>query len=213
MKSPVNAKPPEQARSIASMNRMLEAGEQLFYEGGSSALTLDAVIERAGTSTGSFYARFGDMRGFLDAMHARVLELVSVEVLEAIAMACKQPDLETGIRKMCVEGFKVVSRHKASLFFFAVSNSSDPQWRAMGRNFTLSMSDGVLQIMQEFLPHAKSMAEKRRRDAAARMMIAATFQQIMLDQNEISRINVKEKDSAEALADIVCLYLRATSSK
>ena len=50
------------------MNRMLDAGEQLFYEGGSPALTLEAVIERAETSTGSFYARFGDMRGFLDAM-------------------------------------------------------------------------------------------------------------------------------------------------
>jgi AcrR family transcriptional regulator len=195
------------------MNRMLEAGEELFYEGGYSALTLDAVIERAGTSTGSFYARFGDMRGFLDAMHVRVLELVSVEVLESIAMASKQPDLESGIRKMCIEGFKVVSRNRTSLYFFAVGNSSDPHWRKMGTKFNLAFSDAFLQVFDLFLSKAKSVPEKRRRDAAARMMIAATFQHIMLDQHEISRIKVNEKESAVALADMVCLYLRATPSK
>ncbi|MCX6417152.1 MAG: TetR/AcrR family transcriptional regulator [Actinobacteria bacterium] len=213
MKSPIKGKPPEQARSIASMNRMLEAGEELFYEGGSSALTLDAVIERAGTSTGSFYARFGDMRGFLDAMHLRVLEQVSVEVLEVIASASKQPDLESGIRKICIDGFKVVSRNRTSLYFFAVGNSSDPHWRAMGTSFNLGMSDGILQLLEFHLSKAKSVVEKRRRDSAVRMMIAATFQQIMHDQNEISRIKVNEKESALALADMVCLYLRETPSK
>jgi AcrR family transcriptional regulator len=71
---------PAQERSIASMNRMLDAGEQLFFEGGNPGLTLNAVIERAETSTGSFYARFGDMRGFLDAMHERVLRVLAVEL-------------------------------------------------------------------------------------------------------------------------------------
>ena len=89
---------PEQERSVISMNRMLEAGEQLFYEGGSSALTLNAVIERAGTSTGSFYARFGDMRGFNNALHEHVLEIVSVEFLNAFTIASKQPDLESAVR-------------------------------------------------------------------------------------------------------------------
>ena len=31
---------PAQERSIASMNRMLDAGEQLFFEGGNPSLTL-----------------------------------------------------------------------------------------------------------------------------------------------------------------------------
>jgi AcrR family transcriptional regulator len=48
---------PEQERSVISMNRMIEVGEQLFYEGGSSALTLNAVLERAEASTGSFYRK------------------------------------------------------------------------------------------------------------------------------------------------------------
>ncbi len=45
---------PVQERSLASMNRMLDAGEQLFFEGGSPALTLEEVIKLAETSTGSF---------------------------------------------------------------------------------------------------------------------------------------------------------------
>ena len=35
---------PVQERSIESMKRMIDAGEQIFYEGGSPALTLEAVI-------------------------------------------------------------------------------------------------------------------------------------------------------------------------
>ena len=58
---------PVQARSIASMNRMLDAGEQLFYEGGSAAVTLEAIVERSETSVGSFYARFD--------MHVDVFEI------------------------------------------------------------------------------------------------------------------------------------------
>ena len=39
---------------------MLVAAEELLRLGGADALTVEAVIERAGTSTGSFYARFGN---------------------------------------------------------------------------------------------------------------------------------------------------------
>lgn len=37
---------PAQERSIASMNRMLDAGEQLFFEGGNPSLTLNAPPQR-----------------------------------------------------------------------------------------------------------------------------------------------------------------------
>ena len=200
---------PEQERSINSMNRMIEAGEQLFYEGGSSALTLNAVLERAGTSTGSFYARFGDMRGFTNAMHEHVLELVSAELIKAYAKASKQPDLESAVQEICIEAFKVVSKHKFALYFFAVGNLQDPQGRAIGKEFRFSMSDMLIELMKSYLPKNSSMARKQRLDIAARMGVAALYQQIMFDQKEMSPLTIKEKDSATALAEVICLYVRA----
>ena len=204
---------PVQQRSIESMNRMLDAGEQLFYEGGSPALTLEAVIERAETSTGSFYARFGDMRGFLDAMHERVLETLAAEILPVLGEAALEPDLESSIRKAFTESFEVVERHRVPLFFFAVGNSHDPEWREMGSRFSLAMNDALTQLIKQYLPKFTSAADKRRIEIAVRMGIAVTFQQIMLDQNDFSRVNMSRKVIATEFADMLCSYLRARPAK
>ena len=195
------------------MNRMLDAGEQLFYEGGSPALTLESVIDRAETSTGSFYARFGDMRGFLDAMHERVLDMLGAEVLTILGKAAMEPDLESSMHKAFTGVFEVIERHRVPLYFFAVGNSHDPEWRQMGTQFTLGIGDVFTQLIKQHLPKLTSAADKRRIDMAVRMSIASVFQQIMLDQEEISRVNIGRKVVATEYANIVCAYLRAKPAK
>ena len=204
---------PVQERSIESMKRMIDAGEQIFYEGGSPALTLEAVIERAGTSTGSFYARFGDMRGFLDAMHERVLAIIGAEITPVFAKSALEPDLESALRKCFIDIFKIFHEHRVPLFFFAVGNSHDRKWRAIGAQFTVGMGDVLTQLIKGYLPKSSSAAAKRRIDIAVRISIAAGFQQIMLDQDEVSRIKVNPKVVATDLAEMVSAYLRETPAK
>ena len=204
---------PVQQRSIESMNRMLDVGEQLFYEGGSAALTLEAVIDRAETSTGSFYARFGDMRGFLGAMHERILTMIAAELIPVLDKAAMEPDLESAIRKAFTGVFEVVERHRTALFFFAVGNSHDSEWREMGAQMTNGMSDVFTNLMKQYLPKFTSTAAKRRIEMASRMGIASVFQQIMLDQEEFSRVNLSRKVIATEYADLVCSYLRATPTQ
>ncbi len=192
---------------------MLDAGEQLFYEGGSPALTLESVIERAETSTGSFYARFGDMRGFLDAMHERVLGIVAAEFMPILSKAALEPDLDSALHKTFTGVFEVVERHRVPLYFFAVGNSHDPAWREMGAQFTLGVTDVFTQLIKQYLPKFTSAVDKRRIDMAVRMSIAATFQQIMLDQEEFSRLNLSRKTVAAEYADMACAYLRAKPTK
>ncbi len=52
-------KAPKQARSQRTLDRIAVAARDLLAEGGTQAVTVAAVVERAGTSVGSFYARFG----------------------------------------------------------------------------------------------------------------------------------------------------------
>ena len=204
---------PVQERSLASMNRMLDAGEQLFFEGGNPALTLEDVIKLAETSTGSFYARFGDMRGFLDSMHERVLETLAAEFEMVFAKAAAAEDLESFLNALITGVFDVVHRHRAQTYFFVVGNSHDPQWRAMGAQFTLGMNDAGTMLIKGYLPKSSSAVAKRKLDIAARMIIAATFQQIMLDQDEISRIDISQKVMAAELANAVNAYLLTTPAK
>jgi len=195
------------------MTRMLDAGEQLFYEGGSPALTLEAVIERAETSTGSFYARFGDMHGFLSAMHERVLQTVGTEVSPVFAQAALEPDLESAMRKAFTGFFEVIERHRVPLYFFAIGNAHNREWREMGNRFLVEVNSTFNQMMKSYLPTFTSAAAKRRLEMASRMSIAAVFQQILHEQEEISNVNLSTRFVATQYADMVCVYLRATPSK
>jgi hypothetical protein len=71
------------------------------------------------------------------------------------------------------------------------------------------MSDMLIELMKSYLPKNSSMARKQRLDIAARMGVAALYQQIMFDQKEMSPLTIKEKDSATALAEMICFYVRA----
>jgi hypothetical protein len=192
---------------------MLDAGEQLFYEGGSPALTLERVIERADTSTGSFYARFGDMHGFLSAMHERVLLTVGAQVSPVLAQAALEPDLESAMRKAFTGFFEVIERHKVPLYFFAIGNSHNREWREMGDRFLVDVNGIFIQLMKSHLPTYTSAAAKRRIEMASRMSIAAVFQQILHEQEEISSVNLSTRFVATQYADMACVYLRATPSK
>jgi hypothetical protein len=67
--------------------------------------------------------------------------------------------------------------------------------------------------MKQYLPKFTSTTAKRRIEMAARMGIASVFQQIMLDQEEFSHVNLSRKAIATEYADLVCAYLRATPTK
>lgn len=204
---------PVQQRSIESMNRMLDAGEQLFYEGGSTALTLESVIERAETSTGSFYARFGDMQGFLHAMHERVHQMLSAELLPIFDKAAREPDLKSSLQKTFTGFFDVIERHRIPLYFFVVDNAHDSEWRETGAQFTIGFSDVFISLVKQYLPKFTSTHDKRRIEMATRMSIAAVFQQIMLDQNEFSRVTMSRKAIATEYANMVYSYLTASPSQ
>jgi AcrR family transcriptional regulator len=64
--------PPKQSRSRRTLERLVEASLDILSEDGPSGLTVHAVVERAGSSVGSFYARFGGKDDLLDYLGERV---------------------------------------------------------------------------------------------------------------------------------------------
>lgn len=65
-------KAPQQARSQRTLERLLDAAEALIREGGFEAVTVPAVVARASSSVGAFYARFPDKDALLSTLHQRV---------------------------------------------------------------------------------------------------------------------------------------------
>jgi AcrR family transcriptional regulator len=80
---PGSARPPQQERSAATMNRILDAAASLLTEGGWDAFRILDVSSRARVSVGVIYQRFGDKDGLFSAVHDAHLARFAARASEA----------------------------------------------------------------------------------------------------------------------------------
>ncbi len=194
-------KKPAQARSVDSTSRMLDAGEELFLQGGSSQLKLNLILEKSGSSTGSFYARFGDMQGYLDALHHRTLDRVEVALGEVIKKAAGQTSLLETLDIYTYEFLKVLRKFKGTLYFFAVGNAQLEFRQSRGTQFTLSSLSALANLIRPFLSNPESPEAVRRLDMLTRLLAAMGFQQIMFEQEEMSALRLTDEELAHEWAE------------
>ena len=205
------ARKPQQARSILSMARMLDAAEVLFAEGGEEALTVEAVVKRSKTSVGSFYARFGDRGGLLEAMHERFLERLGAGSQMAIQAAVRQKTLIGALEVLITHVFAVVREYRDSARFFFLHRSTDQKLRAQGIQahafFARMFADLVLRYQNE-VAHAKPAIAA---DVAWRMTFAMFAQQVMFEDQEVSGVAIGDKALVRELARCLTAYLTSAA--
>ncbi|HEY8155735.1 MAG TPA: TetR/AcrR family transcriptional regulator [Myxococcota bacterium] len=73
-------RPPRQARSQETLDRILDTAEALVAEKGFEDTPVSEIVQRADSSVGAFYARFHDKEGLLHALYERYYD-------EAVATA------------------------------------------------------------------------------------------------------------------------------
>jgi AcrR family transcriptional regulator len=76
-KSPADLRwirPPQQARSQETLERILDATETLVVEKGFEDTPISEIVRRAGSSVGAFYTRFEDKDALLHALYQRYYE-------------------------------------------------------------------------------------------------------------------------------------------
>jgi AcrR family transcriptional regulator len=67
-----HVKPPKQSRSRRTLERIARASLEILGEEGADGLTVQAIVKRAGSSVGSFYARFDGKDDLLDYLGERM---------------------------------------------------------------------------------------------------------------------------------------------
>ncbi len=67
-------KPTHQARSQETLERLLDAAEELVSERGFDNATVSEIVRRAKSSVGAMYARFNDKDSLLVCLHERFCE-------------------------------------------------------------------------------------------------------------------------------------------
>ena len=121
----------QQARSRDTAERLLQAAETLLAEEGLSGLSVSKVVKRAKSSVGSFYARFQDKDGILQALHARHMRQI-LEALEALGPEAFEPMSLADASALCMHTLVDHYQHHRNLMAAFISRSTvDPEaWRA-----------------------------------------------------------------------------------
>ena len=85
---------PKQARSRRTLERIVTAGLALLEEGGPEAVTVQAVVTKARSSVGSFYARFEGKEDLLEHLRDRVRESAAAEWRHTIGSEAWERSIE-----------------------------------------------------------------------------------------------------------------------
>jgi AcrR family transcriptional regulator len=87
---PAGFRPPQQARTRATLEKLLEAAEQILAEEGFDEFTMAAVADRSKTSVGAIYRRFDGKEQLVRAVKDRILGRIEQEVADALAASADQ---------------------------------------------------------------------------------------------------------------------------
>jgi len=77
--------PPKQTRSRRTLERIVRASLDILEQEGPDGLTVQAIVERASSSVGSFYARFAGKEDLLEYLGERVWREAATRWDEALA--------------------------------------------------------------------------------------------------------------------------------
>lgn len=88
-------RPPQQARSVARMNRILGVASELLAEEGWDAFTIAEISRRANVSVGVIYQRFGDKDGLFATIHDAHLARVAARARREFEPGAWPADMES----------------------------------------------------------------------------------------------------------------------
>ena len=185
---------------------MLEAAEELFREGGSDALTVEAVIERAGTSTGAFYARFGNRRGLFVAMHERFLDIFGTAVADAAVNALTKPTRHESLHHFFTSVFATVRDHRNTLYFHMIQNAHVADMRTQGNQVTKAVFAQIVEIAKLHAPRHEDI-DLARMDMVGRILQGLAIEMMLFEPDEVTGRFISDEERALRLADVVDAYL------
>lgn len=156
-------RPPQQARSRASLQKVLAAAEHVLAEQGLEAFTVAAVASQAGMSVGAIYRRFDGKDQLLHAVKDQLLTELETSVRDALRSA--PPDLRSTFRAFVTALAQTFQEHDRIF-----PELLDAQ-RSEGRDRGLAALSAIQDALLEALPLSPAEADAAK--MAARTIIGA----------------------------------------
>lgn len=143
-------RPPQQARSQETLERILDAAEGLVAAKGFEDTPVAEVARRAGSSVGAFYTRFRDKDALLHALYERYYEQAIATADAALDPARWRGAAIPEIVDAVVAFLVAIYREQRGLIrAFVVRGNSDPGFRARRERVSHHVSERLSQLLLE----------------------------------------------------------------
>lgn len=150
-------RPPQQTRSQATLDRILDAAENVLEEKSFGEATLAEIMERAGVTVGAFYRRFPDKDALLHLLDNRFFaelhEIAEASLSETKWRSATVPEIIYGFADTAVQLYRARRGLLRSLFLRA---RTDPVIMQSARDVNANYIDrlrGLLLVRRDQLGH------------------------------------------------------------
>lgn len=192
---------PKQARSADLVSAILEAAIQVLAKEGVRRFTTTRVAERAGVSVGSVYQYFPNKASILFRLQADEWRQTTEMLINILQDAGKSP---LDRLRALVHAFLVSECEEAEVRT-ALSDAAPFYRDTPEAHEARSAIDRIMQaFMLEALPSVRDSAR-----ALAGDLIMTTFSAVGKQFSESPRTPAETHAYAEAMADMLCAYLRS----
>jgi AcrR family transcriptional regulator len=201
-------KPTHQARSQETLERILDAAEEVISERGFDNATVSEIVRRGKSSVGAMYARFNDKDSLLVCLHERFCEQATATT-DAALDALRWEGTTIGEILFNVIPFLVhVYHHKRGLIrAFIVRGSTDHQFAERGSQLSRTISEKLIELFMARRGEIRHPDPVLAVDFALRMTFDTLDQATLYSDIQRSTIKLTPEQLAEELARAFLSYL------
>lgn len=203
-------KVPQQARSQDTLDRLLDAAEHLLETTPWDSITVAALVSKARSSVGAFYARFPDKDALLQHLHQRRSE----EAIETAELALARDQwkgipLEEVVRAV-VEFTTQEYVHRAGFHREMVRrNSVDPRFRERSARVGAHTTRLIASLLDDRRDEIDVEDTLKAADMTHRMLFSALDQQTQFSDRAPGAVAFSAEELATEMVRAILRYLGA----
>lgn len=201
-------RPPRQARSQATLDRILDAAAALTEEKSFDESPVAEIVKRAGSSVGAFYTRFEDKDALRNALYDRFREQALATADEALAPerweGAQVPEILSEVVRFLVGIYR---EQRGLMRTFLSRGTSDPEFGLRSEKLTHQISSRLSALL---LARREELGHPDPELAAAfgfRVLMSSLDQLLLFDEIRSPDLTLSDEDFSAELTRTYLSYL------
>jgi AcrR family transcriptional regulator len=206
-------RPPQQLRSQATLDRILDAAERLVAEKGFEDSPVSEIVRRAESSVGAFYARFEDKQALLHALSARFVEQAMATADMALTRERWEDASVSNVLQEVVRFLVSIYREKAGLIrAFVIQNHSDLDFRERQDRMYVYVHSRVTELLLERVDEIHAPDPERAIRFGLMIVFSALESVMLFGEHQSGALVLSDDDFATEITRVYLAYLGVTET-